>query len=603
MEQTSPISQYVDKILELRSLHKKHYISMIKRHYPDIYNDVCMFNIQNSNVESFSHMFYNYCNNITSIPVCEISGKALSFRNDIWSYRKYGVKGVLSKDSRRKSSIKRKGKTFIKKRVDLQSITTNRVSFQQLRNSINAINTDLDLSTLMQRLKFKYPVLLKQILMHYEDDVTPHKAQVYCVINNIETIPKCKYNDQLPCTFINGKVGFKVYNTQNVHLYKDESNQKRVSSVTEYDIDTATGKLKSIVETLTNTQNLAQVIRKLDPCLYVTIDNYLDNCTFAKKCFILLNGNPTKSKEKVKLHFQSFNKGFEHRFLHSNTSKGEEELRDYIISLGFESTKIRDGTELDIFIPSKNIGIEYNGCYFHSNLYKAKDYHINKTMNFKQKGINVIHVWETEWYNKQNIVKSIISSKLGVLERRIFARKCDICFVDVAEKNQFLEDNHIQGKDKSVVNIGLRYNGELVCLMTFTRRKITGSKTFELSRFCNSINATVIGGASKLFKYFKLNIWSGEQIVTYSDMRFSVDSDFYTKLGFTYKHTSEPNYCYFKPALPSYVKLYHRSNFMKHTLISKLEKFDVNKTEKQNMLDNGYLYIHDCGHKVYTYTT
>ena len=61
--------------------------------------------------------------------------------------------------------------------------------------------------------------------------------------------------------------------------------------------------------------------------------------------------------------------------------------------------------EIDIFIPSKNIAIEYDGLYWHSsNKFSGrtieKKYHLNKTEQCLKKGIKLIHIFENEWILK-----------------------------------------------------------------------------------------------------------------------------------------------------------------------------------------------------------
>lgn len=38
------------------------------------------------------------------------------------------------------------------------------------------------------------------------------------------------------------------------------------------------------------------------------------------------------------------------------------------------------GKEIDFYLPKYKIGIEYDGVYWHSEVYKDKDYHLNKTL-------------------------------------------------------------------------------------------------------------------------------------------------------------------------------------------------------------------------------
>ena len=63
--------------------------------------------------------------------------------------------------------------------------------------------------------------------------------------------------------------------------------------------------------------------------------------------------------------------------------------------------------EIDIIVPSKSIGIEYDGLYHHSEIGggKPKTYHSFKTNEAKKHGYQLIHIFEDEWLYKQDIVK------------------------------------------------------------------------------------------------------------------------------------------------------------------------------------------------------
>jgi len=104
-----------------------------------------------------------------------------------------------------------------------------------------------------------------------------------------------------------------------------------------------------------------------------------------------------------------------------NYSKKEIEIQDFLKENKIEyQTNVKnildDGTELDIFIPSHNLAIEYNGLYWHSENSgkKNRNYHLNKTLECQKKNIILIHIFEDEWNNpiKKNIWKSIIKNKL-----------------------------------------------------------------------------------------------------------------------------------------------------------------------------------------------
>jgi hypothetical protein len=268
----------------------------------------------------------------------------------------------------------------------------------------------------------------------------------------------------------------------------------------------------------------------------------------------------------------------------------ETEITNFIKSLNIDSNKDRDileGKELDIYIPSHNLAIEFNGLYWHSEIHKDKNYHLDKSLQCQEKAIHLIHIWEDEWMFKQDIIKSIILNKLNKIENKIFARKCLVKEVkDSKLVRQFLDTNHIQGYSQSSIKLGLYYNDELVSLMTFGHRHTNRKKEFELIRFCNRLNTNVVGASSKLFKYF-LNNYSENNILSYSDFRL-FDGKMYETLGFEKIHLSKPDYFWVKG-----FERKHRFNFNKQQLIK--GGYDPNKTEVEIMHERGYFRIWSCG--------
>jgi len=280
-------------------------------------------------------------------------------------------------------------------------------------------------------------------------------------------------------------------------------------------------------------------------------------------------------------------------------NKMEDELKEFIKSLNIvfneNVKKIISPYELDIFIPTHNLAIEFNGLYWHSEVYKDKNYHLNKTKMCQDKHIQLIHIFEDEWLFKKDIVKSRLKNILGLTPNKIYGRKCEIKIVNFNVKKEFLIKNHIQGNVNSKINLGLYYDNELVSLMTFGGlRKNLGNKSvnnkYELLRFCNKLNTTVIGGADKLLKYFIKN-YEPNEIVSYADKRWS-QGDLYEKLNFDFVHESKPNYFYVFSN-----KRENRFNYRKDILIK--EGFDKTKTEHEIMLERKIYRIYDCGSKKY----
>ena len=161
--------------------------------------------------------------------------------------------------------------------------------------------------------------------------------------------------------------------------------------------------------------------------------------------------------------------------------------------------------ELDIYIPEKKLAIEFDGLFWHSdaNSNITKNYHLNKTELCEKQGIQLIHVFEDEWIEKRNIVKSRIKNLLGIYDKTIFARKCEIKEVDPKESKQFQDENHIQGNVNAKIHLGLYFNDKLIALMTFGKCRFDKKHEWEMLRFCNKLDHHIPGSASKLLKYFE----------------------------------------------------------------------------------------------------
>lgn len=275
--------------------------------------------------------------------------------------------------------------------------------------------------------------------------------------------------------------------------------------------------------------------------------------------------------------------------INSNISGQQEELLRFIknyydgeISV---NKKIIYPQEIDIYLPDIKLGIEFNGLYWHSESQKGKYYHKNKSQKCLENGISLIHIWEDDWVYKNEIVKSIILNRIGKNKRLIYSRKCIISLVSLTESEKFLEENHILGNCKSNIKIGLYHGNELVSFICFTKR----GKDYELSRFCNKINTTVIGSLSKMLNYFKNN-YDFISIISYSDNSM-FDGKTYQKVGFEFVDQTPINY---KWVISK--KRLHKSNFRKSRLVK--SGHDINKSESDIMIEDvGAFKVWDCGLK------
>ena len=288
---------------------------------------------------------------------------------------------------------------------------------------------------------------------------------------------------------------------------------------------------------------------------------------------------------------------------HSNI---EIEVSDYIKTIYSGevvdgSRRILDsGLELDIYIPAKKLAIEIDGLYWHSEIAgKSKHYHLDKTVECEKNGIHLIHIFEDEWKNKPEIIKEKLKSKL-CNDKRIGARTLTVKSIEHTEKTKFLNDHHIQGSDISSYSIGAYSGTTLVAVATFCKPRLAlGNKeslvgTFELSRFATSISIT--GILPRLIKHFR-SLTDCKKIISYADRRFTTKTNnIYNSVGFTLVGETPVNYWYFRNG---YFDRHHRFGYAKSNLNKKLKQFDPSKTEWQNMVDNGWNRIWDCGNYKY----
>jgi len=284
-----------------------------------------------------------------------------------------------------------------------------------------------------------------------------------------------------------------------------------------------------------------------------------------------------------------------------NKSKLENELYRFINDLLLNEEIVKNSRsiippqELDIFIPNRKIAIEFNGLYWHSEeILEDKNYHLNKTKNCNEKGIQLIHIFEDEWLFKKDIVKNRLKQILDVNNvERIHGRDCIIKEIDSKIKSNFLEKYHIQGSDNSVIKLGAFYNNQLVSVMTFSHGNIAkGSKSeedvWELNRFCSNYKYHIPGIAGKLLSYFKKN-YQWKEIFSYADRRWS-NGNLYYKLGFKLEHITKPNYWY----IQGYDRI-HRFNLRKKPDEPKdIPEWSLRSKE-------GYTRIWDCGNLKFIY--
>lgn len=326
------------------------------------------------------------------------------------------------------------------------------------------------------------------------DDKDPEMSErCYILANNLKEFPICEY------------CGNKLvyYNFQKGYVACSHCNKKQANTV----------KQQSFEESI-------EFFKKYNEFEWLNKDEFDGKSGFKFRIKHSLCGHIFEKEMSDGFMF-SLNRYLHCPKCHPTESKPQKEIFEFIKNffsdtiMSYFPDKGRKGSkELDIYIPSKNIGIEFNGEYWHKN---NKNYHLEKTKYFAKRGIRVIHIFGYQWINKQEIIKEKLKAILGVEQEKVYARKCIVKEISVKEKNEFLNKYHIQGEDKSVLKFGLFYNDELVAVMTFGYPRFNNEYDWELIRYATSKH--IIGGAGKLLAYFR-NHYTGS-IITYADRCWS----------------------------------------------------------------------------------
>lgn len=509
--------------------------SFIKNNYITLYNEIIDFckNIENL---PFKQKIWHFIHKQNEIPRCKKCGKELTFKRSLnEGYGVYCTIRCTNSDAEHINNVKNTNNLIYGGNSPIHSNTIKDKIKKTTLSNFGVENIFEDTAYIQSRVLDKYGVT--------------HMSKLESSKQNRNETNLKKYGVSTPLLLLENRIKNQE---KRLESFNDKYKNLNITNDKGVDIDIICDKCNSNYT----------IYRSL---LFYRFGADLNPCT---KC------NPVSEFSSIK----------------------ENELCLFLTENNIEYIKndrnILNKKEIDIYIPEHNIAIEFNGNYWHSNVFKPKEYHQEKTDICESQNIQLIQLFEDEWDNKKEIVKSILLNKLGKNINRIYARKCIIKEVETKDKSLFLDENHIQGKVGSSINIGLYHNDILVSIMTFgKKRKALGNKInivgeYELIRFCNKLNTSIIGGASRLLNYF-IKTYNPTEIVSYADRRWS-KGDLYQTLGFERIKNTNPNYFYIINK-----KRKNRFEFRKDILIK--EGFDANKTESQIMAERGIPHIYDSG--------
>lgn len=270
-----------------------------------------------------------------------------------------------------------------------------------------------------------------------------------------------------------------------------------------------------------------------------------------------------------------------------NVSIAEQEIVEFFLSVDLEFKKTRnileDGREIDGYCEDKKFAFEYCGLYWHSELcQKDRYYHFKKLQECRTQGVQLVTIFEDEWVYRRKYVEQFLKAKLGIFERRLFARKCQI--VIDCKSFEFFRDNHIQGAPQRIdFDVSLLYEQRIVSSMSFGLHH-RNNVDMTLNRYASLSGTQVVGGASRLFSAARKVL--KDKIITWSDNRWT-EGNLYKNLGFTLEQEYSPDYSYVDG----------RKRLSKQSQMKKNTSCPEGMTEHQWALQNRLYRIYDCGKK------
>lgn len=600
--------QYFEELKQLKETNK-HYFNVLlhSRHYllewlneqlKDILVPIDAYNVATK--------VYWVLNGLTDFPICPVCGKRDGFFFKQVPYHEYCCKKCVHESEKVKQRVKSSLKETMKNSIQ-QIVARRKQTLLKKYGSENFTNREKAKQTNLQRYGVTNPNKLKAVRekinstkeKKYGDRnfTNREKAKQTCLekygVENVSKVEEVKRKKQETALRHFG-VAIPAQATQ-------VKEKMRKTCLERYGVDNIfkheSVKCKSSLEKMKKSYNDFILNSAYELPLF-SLDDYVnrkdDNEKLLFKC--LKCGN-----EYLARHHDGFHKHCPicYPTIRDFASQQEKELFEFVSSLK-EDTFQRNcrslipPLEIDIYSEQHKLAIEFDGLYWHSDDEKPdRNYHLNKTLACEKQGIRLVHIFENEWLTKQDIVKSKLKNLLGIYDKTVYARKCEIKEVGIKPSKEFQEENHIKGAVNSKVNLGLYFEDELVSLMAFGKFHFDKKHEWELLRFCNKLGYNVQGGASKLLKHFEMT-YKPKTLVSYADRRWS-QGKMYEKLGFTFIYASQPNYWYWKDAH----QLESCNKYKKHKLKKLLEHFDENKTEVENMKCNGYHRIYDCGNLVY----
>ena len=216
-------------------------------------------------------------------------------------------------------------------------------------------------------------------------------------------------------------------------------------------------------------------------------------------------------------------------------SLAQLQVLEFVRSLGVEALSgdrsVIAPKELDVYVPSHRLGIEYNGLYWHSeSVIKDKNYHQLKADACRAANIRLFSIYEDEWRDKRYLVEAMLRHRLGMDSERLDARKLRIVELFNRDAASFFDAHHLEGHVRSSVIYGLACPaGRIVAAMSlrtaFHKRYF---EYYEVARSCTLPEISIRGWLGRLTNRClqRAKIDGKKGLMTYVDGRVGLGSGY-----------------------------------------------------------------------------
>lgn len=269
-----------------------------------------------------------------------------------------------------------------------------------------------------------------------------------------------------------------------------------------------------------------------------------------------------------------------------NTISYEKALNELCNNKFYKTRRVIAPFEIDLYNEDLKLGIEFNGNYWHRVENKGPNFHLKKTELATQQGIRLIHIFQYEWDDP--IIRKRLSRLLAkITNPSIVLTDYTIQEIDITTCNKFLDENHLNGSDKSAIKLGCFHNNILSAVVTLKKPTTYKNFDYQISRLCSICQIDY----NRLFEYIYNNY--SKSLIVYCD-RAKFTGTTYKTLGFDLLKHTRPNYCWcnYKGEILA------RTQCTKQKLVEKYPQYS-NLSEDQIMHSLGYFKLEDVGKSIY----